>query len=350
MIRILPGLALSLAFSGATLAQESGNATVPTAELDTIVVTGEQPGPGLWKVSKDDHVLWVLGVLAPLPKKMDWQSREVEQRIAESQVLLSRPTIGIKTKLGFWGSMALLPSMVGIRNNPEDKRLADVVPSDVYVRWQPLKQRYLGRNSTVEKWRPLFAAMELYDAAIRRNDMTIRADAIEKALGRMAKRAGLKPTAVDVIVEIEASRKLAKEFKNSTLDDLECFRKTIDRLGVDLDNMKLRANAWATGDLEALRALPYEDQFTACAHAIQSATVMRDAGDLKARAKTAWLGAATTALETHAVSFAVLPMSDIVNSDGYLAALRELGMQVQAPDEQDEPSDSTAEPGSLPAK
>jgi hypothetical protein len=39
-----------------------------TTTLETVLVTGEQPGPGLWKVSHGDHVLWILGAQYPLPK------------------------------------------------------------------------------------------------------------------------------------------------------------------------------------------------------------------------------------------------------------------------------------------
>src|SRR5262249_39937863 len=46
--------------------------------VDEIVVSGEQPGPGLWKVTKGDHVLWILGTLTPLPKRMTWRSGEIE--------------------------------------------------------------------------------------------------------------------------------------------------------------------------------------------------------------------------------------------------------------------------------
>ena len=57
-------------------------------KLETVSVTGVQPGPGLWKVSKDNHVMWVLGTLTPLPRRMEWQSKQVEQVIAQSQELL----------------------------------------------------------------------------------------------------------------------------------------------------------------------------------------------------------------------------------------------------------------------
>ena len=39
--------------------------------LETVLVSGEQPGPGMWKVSKGDHVLWIVGIQTPVPKKHD---------------------------------------------------------------------------------------------------------------------------------------------------------------------------------------------------------------------------------------------------------------------------------------
>jgi hypothetical protein len=61
-------------WSASVMAQIPSDTQAPMStqatELDQVLVTGEQPGPGLWKVSKDDHVLWILGTLAPLPQKM----------------------------------------------------------------------------------------------------------------------------------------------------------------------------------------------------------------------------------------------------------------------------------------
>ncbi|MGH8173547.1 MAG: TraB/GumN family protein, partial [Rhodanobacteraceae bacterium] len=90
-----------------------------TAELETIVVSGEQPGPGLWKVSSNDHVLWILGTLSPLPKGMAWRAKEVENTIANSQVVLDPPRIDVKTDVGFFGKLRLLPTLIGVRDNPD---------------------------------------------------------------------------------------------------------------------------------------------------------------------------------------------------------------------------------------
>ena len=42
------------------------------APLDEVVVSGEYPGPGLWKITRandaDHHVLWIVGDPPPIPK------------------------------------------------------------------------------------------------------------------------------------------------------------------------------------------------------------------------------------------------------------------------------------------
>lgn len=331
-------LAVLLVLSTAASALEeppAAAAPVDAVSMETIVVTGVQPGPGLWRVGKGDHVLWVLGTLSPLPENMQWRADEVGERIAQSQAVLEPPGVNLKADVGFFGRLALMPSLIGVRNNPDGRKLDDVVPADLYARWKPLKERYVGRSGKVEKWRPLFAAMELYRSAIRKNGMTVGAGAIRDRIEEFTKRAKIKPTPVDVVVDIEKPRDAIKDFKKSSLDDLDCFAKTLDRIETDLGAMKQRANAWATGDLDALRALPYTSQYVACTQAIQRASVLREAGDLDARVKQAWLDAATKALDANASSFATLPMDAVVGKDSYLAALRARGYEVTAPDAAD---------------
>ena len=41
--------------------------------IEEVLVTGEHPGPGLWKVTRGTHVLWILGVRSPLPKDLVWR-------------------------------------------------------------------------------------------------------------------------------------------------------------------------------------------------------------------------------------------------------------------------------------
>ena len=89
----------------------------------TMIVDGTQPGPGLWLVRKGGNDLWILGTLNPLPARMQWQSKQVEDVIANAQEVIRSPYVAFKVDTGFFKSLLLLPSMLGARKNPEGKTL-----------------------------------------------------------------------------------------------------------------------------------------------------------------------------------------------------------------------------------
>jgi hypothetical protein len=97
--------------------------------------------------------------------------------------------------------------------------------------------------------------------------------------------------------------------------------------------MAERANAWAVGDIDSLRNLPLGDQYRACQKALTEASVAQrnGLGNYEAEVRVAWLSAAENAIANNAVSFAVLPMSELLKPDGYLAALQAKGYLIEAP-------------------
>jgi hypothetical protein len=302
--------------------------------LDEVVVSGEQAGPGLWKVTRPsadgDHVLWILGTYGPLPKNMKWRSRELESAVARSQVLLAAPEVN--PEVGLFRGMALLPSLIGLRHNPDGRRLQDVVPAELYLRWLPLKSRYIGKDDKVERWRPLFAASELYRKAIDEAGLE-RSTVVWTSVRKLARRHELRITTPQVEVKVEQARAAVKQFKREPLDDVDCFAKTIELLESDLDLMRERANAWAIGDVEALRRSWPRALGSACIGAIMGAGVVQERGygDMLERVKAAWLAEAERALRDNQSTVAVLWLSEILDADGYVAALRRKGYTVEDP-------------------
>ncbi|MDH5823794.1 hypothetical protein QFW77_12475 [Luteimonas sp. RD2P54] len=69
-------------------------------DMEALVVSGVQPGPGLWKVSRDGRVLWILGTVAPLPRRMERASDEVEGIVAASQEVPDPPSMAMRSGLG----------------------------------------------------------------------------------------------------------------------------------------------------------------------------------------------------------------------------------------------------------
>ena len=307
----------------------------PAAELPTIVVSGEQPGPGLWKVSSGDHVMWILGTLSPLPKNMKWQPKDVEAAIASADAVLDGPRVKVDADVGFFGKIALLGSMVGVRDNPDHKTLQQVVPPELYERWIALKTKYFGagRGRNIETWRPIFAAIELWNEAIKKAGLTREdvGDVIDRAV-KARKIETIKPT---YQIDVPDPRALVKEFKQSTMDDLDCFAKTLDRIDGDMGTIAARANAWATGDIAKLRTLPDSDQRQACLDAVTGTKIAQERGiaDLPQRVEKTWIDAAAASLAKNRITFARLPITDLLAPDGYVAKLKAKGFTVEAPDE-----------------
>lgn len=306
----------------------------PQPVIEEVLVTGHQPGPGLWKVTRPadgtDHVLWILGSYGPLPKKMSWRSTELEAALAGSQAVIA--PVSMRASVGALGGVTLLPSLVGLRSNPDGARLADVVPPELYARWLPLKERFIGRDGDVEKWRPIFAAQELYEQALRKSGLEPYG-VVWPEVEKRARKARVRIVEPEVKVRLEKPRAAIKEFKQAPLDDLECFAKTIERLEADLELMKVRANAWASGDVEKLRALAPVDNASACIAVALNAEVLRErgSGDWPARRAAAWLEAVETALAANASTVAVLNVEQILRPDGYVAQLRARGYVVEDP-------------------
>ena len=330
------GLLAAIVFTASPVQSEEAlpqSNTGDAGTLETIVVSGEQPGPGLWKVSKEDHVLWILGTLGPLPKKMTWVSKDIEATIADSQQVILGPSANFSVKGGMLRGLFLLPSLMSARNNPDKQKLADVVPADLYARWTLLKQKYIGEDSGIEKRRPIFAAQELYAEAIEQSGLSLD-DVVAKAIRKTAKRDKVELVEPRIELRIDSPGSAVKEFRKTSLDDLGCFSKTMSRLETDIQAMKLRANAWAQGDIEALQSMPYTDQMQACADAVLNASVVEEAGfgDLRERFAAIWLDAADKALVTNRSTFAVLPLRHLLSESGLLAKLRARGYVVEVPE------------------
>ena len=315
----------------------------PEPPLEEILVTGEFPGPGMWKVTRADdpanHVLWIVGDPPPLPVRMKWKSKDVEAVALSAQEILRDSSITMEAdeKIGFFRGMILLPAMLEARRNPEDAKLENLLPADLYARWRVQKKLYLGRASGVESWRPLFAAYKLRKAAFE--ELRLReAGAVWDVIGKLAERHKIKvnsPSLPFTFKRNEVRAKL-KEFSRESLADVDCFATTLQLTEAlaDRDTQNARARAWATGDQEALAQLPaLPSPYLSCGMAVINSQVAREVipADVREQVFALWIGAAEKSLTENQVTFAIVPFVKLTRADGYLAALREKGYRVEAP-------------------
>lgn len=301
-------------------------------ELAAINVTGAQPGPPLWLVRKGSNELWILGTVSPLPRDMTFASREVADVIGRSQEMILAPSITVDVDAGFFGKLALIPSALKARNNPDGKTLQDVLPPATYARWQRLKARHIGRDGGIEKRRPIVAASELYEEALEEVKLGGK-PVIWPVVDPLAKDAGLKRTTPRVKHTIKEPKKMLKDASKASFEDAECFEAMLDAVEHDMPLMRARANAWAIGDIDRLRAMPQANPMTQCWNAYMTGSLGQKAGthDLWQRMHAGWVDAAESALARNRSTFAMLPMLQLVGGDSMLATLKSKGYEVIEP-------------------
>ncbi|MEO8062175.1 MAG: TraB/GumN family protein [Pseudomonadota bacterium] len=319
------------------------SASMDSPPLEEVVVSGAFPGPGMWKVTRADdsggHVLWIVGDAPPLPKRMQWKSSEVEAVVLTAQQILRDSAINMAPdeEIGIFRGLTLLPAILKARKNPDDGKLKDLLPPDLYARWLVQKHEYLGRESGADEWRPIFAAYKLRKAAI--DDLKLREkDMVWDVVGKLAARNKIpvdSPLLKFTIKRNELRAKI-KEFSRESLSDVECFTATLQLTEAlsDRETEGARARAWATGDLQTLDALPVlPTPGLPCAMAVMSSQVAREVipGDIREQLYRLWTDAAEKSLATNQTTFAIVPLAKLTREQGYLARLRAKGYLVEPP-------------------
>ena len=303
-------------------------------DVDVVLVSGQYSGPGLWKVSKGDHELWILGTVSPVPRKMEWYSPQAESVLMQTQEIIGPPRAGGSVSVGSAFKIAFaMPTILRARRNPGGKSLQDVLPQELYARWQVLKPLYLGNDKSVEQWRPFLAAGTLYQGALKHSGL-VASTGVDKRISELAKKHQIKWTSTTIVTAIRDPKKLAKSLARADIDDVQCFRSVLDRLELDVANAAERANAWATGDMAVLTRLSDRGNVLPCYEALAKTEAARSVGmdDAMERSEALWLKSAEAALSANHTSFAMLPVTQLLESDGLLARLQAKGYSVVVPE------------------
>lgn len=324
----LAGLLTTLALlcpavSGAAASQD---VTAPQVAAPVqVVISGRYRGPKLWRVSKDGHVLWLLGTVAPLPKRMVWQTEDIERLLRQSQeVIPAWPSVSI----GFhpFTALHLYALWREAQTNPDRQPLQAVLPPELYAHFSALKLRYAPHDRRIEQLRPILAARRLYDDVLAASDLTPHND-IQRTVLDLARRESVPIHQDKLLVKdpVDVMRDLTRIPRSA---EIACLQSVVTRLATDVGPMQARARAWALGDVGLLRRLPHTDNRATCLEAVSGSTRVRA---LVAQAQQDWMAAALQALAQNRTTLALQSMDLLLGADGTLATLERMGYQVEGP-------------------
>jgi hypothetical protein len=323
-----------------------GGMTVFAADappMEEVVVSGEYAGPGLWKVTSPEHpehVLWIVGEASPLPKRVKWRSKKVEQVLLQSQEVLMQSGILLKAdqEIPMYQMHALVPALGTGVENPDQGLLRDHVSPDSYARWRVQKQRYLKRDQDVEKERPMVAADKLRTAAFRKLKLR-EGGIIWEVLGQLAHEHGIPVNSPRLVITFPAdeTRGRIRHLAKDEIADEECFDKSLELaelLGNRVVNEE-RARAWATGDVEKLMSLPKLPGYAwACQTAFMGAQSVSEyvPADVGEQVTTLWLETVEQLLGKNRSTLGVVALTWWLEPNGLMDRLRKRGLVVQAPE------------------
>ncbi|HEX3844197.1 MAG TPA: TraB/GumN family protein [Steroidobacteraceae bacterium] len=300
-------------------------AAPPIAAPIEVVVSGRYHGPKLWRVSKDGHALWLLGTVAPLPKRMVWQTEDIQGLLRQTQeVIPAWPSVGI----GFhpFTALHLYALWRRAQTNPDHQPLQAVLAPDLYARFNALRLRFAPHDRRIGQLRPILAARRLYDEALTASDLTPRND-IQRTVLDLAKQESVPIHQDKLLVKdpIEVMRDLTGIPHSA---EVACLESVVTRLETDVGPMQARARAWALGDVALLRRLPHTDNRATCLDAVSGSARVRA---LLGQAQQDWMTAAVQALAQNRTTLALQSMDLLLGPDGTLATFKRLGYLVEGP-------------------
>jgi uncharacterized protein YbaP (TraB family) len=292
----------------------------PPATVEEIVVSGERAGPGLWHVYRGSSQLWIFGTVSPLPKDMTWRSKQLEAILdGTDQVLVAKPF-----EIGIARALWLLVTQRELLMAGHGKKLKDLMPADLHERFAAQRAKFTKDSDKWEKYRPIIAAAFLEEDALHAVGLSTRLDLTDEVRTLARKhRVHIEEFKIAGLHDVlDALKTLPQQTEQ------KCVAASLATIETGMPRLMDRAQAWATGDVLRIQSLPESAEVAACRAAI---TVDPGAGDLLALLRQTWLENMERHLQAGGVTVAVVSMDMLIESGGFLDALRAHGYTIDAP-------------------
>lgn len=304
--------ALALALAGPVVSAQ------PAPAGEEVLVVGAREGPQLWHIDGPKGEIFILGTVQPLPKKFTWTTTRLDLVIKRTDRVL----IG-ETYLRF-GLRDVITRRDAVRN-PDGAKLSDQLDARTRDRLVSQRQALNLAPDAFENWRPYIAGAMLANRAFERAGLGDDVDARAVTLAKARKR-GIKP----INVFRAPSRDMISALNTMPLGaDAPCMDVYLTIAEKGVPAARIRANAWAKGDVATLRATRETSAGLACLSALEHGGVPVD--KLLAQFKADWLKALLAAREQTGVTLAIVPMAYLLEDDGLLAQLAAAGVSVEGP-------------------
>jgi uncharacterized protein YbaP (TraB family) len=230
-----------------------------------VEVIARLPGPALWRVSTPTSQIWLLGLAAPLPHDFKWNDQRVAKALEGARELVVPPT----ASLGLGDVFGLLIDSKHLVHLPPGQTVRDGLPPELRARWEEAARGVGQEPARYDHWRPVIATLALVQDAERRERLDPAG--AQGSVAAMARKMRVKTRHLADYRAVELIEGLAAtppEGSNACLDLAAGMASTLK-----FDAPKL-AQAWAKGDLAAVRAM--NDRSAECLAGVPAVAALRD--------------------------------------------------------------------------
>jgi uncharacterized protein YbaP (TraB family) len=312
IVSALPAFAQTPPPAIAPPASEAEGDSVVVAEL---VVNAPLLGPAIWKVSRGDSEVFILGGLTPLPHVQTWDSGRLERALAQSDALLVPPSgrIPVVEAAGF----ALRALAV---RQPLGRSLEGSLPPALRARFVAERESLGLAPKTYAHWKPAAAGFLLIGDFRRKTGLSNEKPASTVVHMADARHVRVKRVASYHLGELFTSlTRLSNDQQNA------CLADELDAIDFERAHAAAAAEAWAKGDAAGARAAGSGPILDRCAALLSSY------GGVLERGTADFTAAIEDELKHPGKAVAVIDLRYLLRANGVLDRLQAHGATISVP-------------------
>ncbi len=297
----------------------SGPPVSDWAPDETIVVSARAAGPAFWHIKKGNSEIFILGTVGGMPKDVTWNSAHAVDVIKGARAVLTpaQASTGILSAAWFllWNRSLL--------SLPDGKKLQDILAPDLWARFAKVVKDLHGptENSFTDD-PPAIAAVKLENGFITTAKLTT-----DEPVAAIAKIARQNHVPVARVAEYDSLGLIKEILRLSPAAQQICLKEAVTDVEQRMVHARPAAEAWANGDIKAVKAHYTPRMFWQCANATASF------GKLYDRVVADYLKAINEALSKPGKTVLVTDIGSLLRNTGVVEKLHAEGLTIEGPAE-----------------
>ncbi len=282
-------------------------------ELAPVLVT--LPGPALWRVTRGDSDVIIMGFVRPLPHILNWQKARMVHALDGAHALLVPP----EPQLGFLDTVGYLFA-AGRFQIPRGKTLQQVLPPDDYRTYLNNVATLRGDPQHYARWKPAIAGVAMIGDLRKAAGLSS-----EKPVSTVRRLAGQMHIPVRTLGRLKAAPLVKVVLDLNDAQSLNCFRREMEQLTFEASEAATVAQAWSQGDVATLRRMRGKSVVAECLEDLPSIQAMTERGTADA------VTAMDDALSRPGKTVALVDMRYLDRANGLLDRLKARGATISIP-------------------